>query len=533
MTWRAAVAARFARHVLLASLLLAMAGRAQAETRRIAIVVGSNQGDASHAPLRFAELDASKFAAVLRELGGLSAQDVLLLRGPSPAEVRLALDEATRRTRDWHVQHRGQVVLMFYFSGHSDGKLLELGRQGLPFAEVRARLGEVGADVRLVVLDSCRSGALLALKGGTLGQAFDIRMTDELASTGEALITSSAADESALESSEIEGSFFSHHLISGLRGAADLSGDGIVTLAEAYQYAFARTLRSTSETTVGPQHPAYDYRLTGKGDLALTELQKPSALVQLPAGFDRILLVAEHREQVLAELGPQSGRRLAVPAGGYQLRAWKGTQAYAARVVAQGGQVSYVAETALAPVASSLAVRKGGAPMGAAVDVVATRRGSIRDEDAPAPWALFAGLGLMDGAARDAVLASARVAVQRGDGAVHLDLVLTGGTGRAPGMRESRVTAEVAPSLWTGWGRLGAGFGLGLGAGFAQEQIDHGGVHWSGLVFVSPGVRFALRVSQRLSVQASAELPITLLRRDNHTTIAALGSLWLGLARSF
>ena len=52
------------------------------------------------------------------------------------------------------------------------------------------------------------------------------------------MITSSAAREAALESAEIEASFFSHHLISGLRGAADTSGDGLVTLAEAYQYAF-------------------------------------------------------------------------------------------------------------------------------------------------------------------------------------------------------------------------------------------------------------------------------------------------------
>ena len=48
-------------------------------------------------------------------------------------------------------------------------------------------------------------------------------------------------------------------------------------LAEAYQYAFVRTLRSTSDTTVGPQHPAYDYHLTGQGDLVL-ELRKVGEL---------------------------------------------------------------------------------------------------------------------------------------------------------------------------------------------------------------------------------------------------------------
>jgi hypothetical protein len=90
--------------------------------------------------------------------------------------------------------------------------VLDLAGQGLPFAELRQRVIDAGADVRLVILDSCRSGALLALKGGTLGQPFDIRLADDLASTGEAMIASSAADEAALESSKIGASFFSHHL---------------------------------------------------------------------------------------------------------------------------------------------------------------------------------------------------------------------------------------------------------------------------------------------------------------------------------
>ena len=70
---------------------------------------------------------------------------------------------------------------------------------------------------------------------------------DDLASTGEALLTSSAADENALESKEIRGSFFSHHLVSGLRGAADSSGDGQVTLAEASSKAIENIARAVGD----------------------------------------------------------------------------------------------------------------------------------------------------------------------------------------------------------------------------------------------------------------------------------------------
>jgi uncharacterized caspase-like protein len=193
-------AGRLVAALALAAALFIHARTASAEIRRIAVVVGSNHGDGGHAPLRFAEQDATKLSAVLGEIGGLLPGDLVLLRGPTLAEVRAALDEAARRIAAWHAAGRGQAVLLFYFSGHSDGEVLELGGQPLPFGELRRRLHESGADVRLAIVDSCRSGALLALKGGTLGQPFDIRMADDLGSTGEAFIASSAADEAALES---------------------------------------------------------------------------------------------------------------------------------------------------------------------------------------------------------------------------------------------------------------------------------------------------------------------------------------------
>ena len=59
---------------------------------------------------------------------------------------------------------------------------------------------------------------------------------------GHAFLTSSSADEAAQESDRIGGSFFTHYLITGLRGGADANADGKVTLGEAYQFAFAETV---------------------------------------------------------------------------------------------------------------------------------------------------------------------------------------------------------------------------------------------------------------------------------------------------
>jgi hypothetical protein len=187
--------------------MFAAAAPCLAETRRVAVVVGNNVGSGMRPALRFAEEDAGKMAEVLGELGGIAPADLFLLRGRSLADVQEAMRAVDIRVASWH--RTAQTVVVFYFSGHSDGQSLELGRERLPFAELRGWLQDTGADVRVAFVDSCRSGGLLALKGGAQGPFFDIHFADNLESTGEVLITSSAADESALESLELRGSFFS------------------------------------------------------------------------------------------------------------------------------------------------------------------------------------------------------------------------------------------------------------------------------------------------------------------------------------
>lgn len=516
---------------IVGTLIATVAPCARAETRRIAVVVGSNHGDASHAVLRYAEQDAAKLSTVLGELGGLAPTDLLLLRGPTVAVVRAALDEAARRVASWHAERRGQAVLLFYFSGHSDGQVLELSDQALPFSELRQRLAASGADVRLVIVDSCRSGALLALKGGTLGQAFDIRLADDLASTGEALIASSAADEAALESSEIGASFFSHHLVSGLRGGADLNGDGLVTLAEAFQYAASRTLRATSDTLVGPQHAAYDYHLAGRGDLVLTELTRPSAVLDLPPNFDRLLLVAAAREEAIAELGPRSARRIAVPAGAYQVQGWRGGRKFGARVTLGQRQELRLAAADLLPVSSgAVGVKGGGGPEA----VVAPATGpSPESSDARGLWRLSGAVGLGEGVARDAALGMLRVGLERSRASGRVALNVLGGTAHADGLRESLTAVELAPSWWLGRGRLRLALGVAIGGGLAYERTDGGRVHFSGLGWVGPTVAVDARLYHQTAVALGAGAPVTLLRRDDRLTSILLPSAWFGVSRSF
>lgn len=342
------------------ALVLLTASLASAETRRLAIIVGNNAGTGEMPPLRYAESDAGKMARVLVELGDVEAEDVMLLQGQGVSHVERALTEARERVAFWKRSPDNRIVVYFYFSGHSDGEAIELGREKLAYARLKAMLAGTGGDVRVAVIDACRSGAGLREKGGKPADPFTIRLADTLQATGEAFITSSAADESALESSEVMGSYFTHNFISGLRGAADASGDKLVTLAEAYKYAYDRTVVSTAMLPVGAQHPNYDFKLSGQGELVLSSLLKPSSLLVLPEA-DRSLIVDVVRDQVIVEVVGGS-REVALAPGQYGLRLFKSGRAYGGRVTLAQGNRHVVALNNMQEITTAVVVAQKGGP---------------------------------------------------------------------------------------------------------------------------------------------------------------------------
>jgi len=492
--------------------VLAWSAVVAAETRRVAVVVGNNAGNQDQGPLRYAEIDAGKVARVLTELGGVEAADLFLLQGKDLATLSETLRRAKAKIAAYQ-SHGDRVIAIFYYSGHSDGVALELGRDRFAFTALRDWLKDTGADVRLALVDSCKSGALLATKGGTPGPAFHIRLTDELSSTGEALLTSSAADENALESREIGGSFFTHHLVSGLRGAADESGDGRVTLSEAYHYAYKHTITTSGATLAGPQHPTYDYRLSGQGELILTELARPSAGLALPDGFERALVIDVASQQVIAELGRGDPARVALVPGRYTIRAWKAAHAYAGTLAVAAGQLHAVTWSELAETAPLTTSRKGGGDVTAAFAPAAG--GTIE--------LALAGGGRAGVANQVAAVGSLRAGVRVGA----LTFAVDGGTRRDGALRESNLFAAVGYRRGVGRGPLRASLGLELGGGMILQTID--GRSASGAATLAPVGEVSIAASSRVSLALTAELPATLLKRDGELAVTALPAAWLGV----
>jgi Caspase domain len=297
--------------------------------------VGNNLGS-ELAPLRFAEDDAGRVARLLTELGGVRTQDLVLLRGKTVSDLNGAFARVRARLA---AARSSRAMFLFYFSGHSDGVALEIGTERLTFADLRRQLGTLGAEVQVAIIDSCRSGALLTTKGAKAAPAFEVRLNDDLPNRGLVLLTSSAAGEDALESKDIGGSFFTSNLLTGLRGAADASGDGRVTLAEAYRYAYAHTVAETADTMIGPQHPGYAYQLTGTGEIVLTELAAQSSALVLPSGFERALVADAKRDEVLAELPRGASPRMALAPGDYRVQLWRGGRILSMAITVGANQV--------------------------------------------------------------------------------------------------------------------------------------------------------------------------------------------------
>jgi hypothetical protein len=326
--------------------------------RRFALIAGSNDGGQGRTRLKYADSDARAFAAVLKELGGVRADDMVLLVNPDLAQFRGAIDSVQKMVKvPWETEERRELIV--YYSGHSDEEGLILGSERFAYDSFRKEITNIPAQVRVAILDSCSSGALTRTKGGVARPAFLFDASTDM--RGHAFLTSSSAEEAAQESDRIGASFFTHFLISGLRGAADSTGDGLVTLNEAYAFAFQETLASTERTQYGAQHPAYDISLTGSGDLVLTDLRAGSAGLTIPEGVRGRLSIRDERGALAVELAKTEGQRvdLGLAPGSYSVLLDDKGSRYGAEVRVVAGRRTTLAPSSLRPVPGDRTVARG------------------------------------------------------------------------------------------------------------------------------------------------------------------------------
>jgi hypothetical protein len=330
-----------------------------------ALVVGSNLPGPGQVELRYAEDDARRVAATLAEIGGYAPGAIDVLVRPTPASLRDRLDRLTRRVAADAAAGR-QARVLFYYSGHARSTALDLGPAALPLDELRRRLLAVPATLKVVVLDACQSGAFsrasTRVKGAAPAADFSFNSRQHLAASGVAVLASSSGSELSQESELLGGSYFTHHLLVGLRGAGDANRDGAVSVDEAYRYAYHHTLVATSATAVGGQHVSLEVELKGHGEVPLSYPRPATSSIELPAQLAGHTLIQDRAAKaVVAELQKAAGARarIAVAPGEYEVIARTGGRVARCRVTAGPGgaavDLGRCTFEALAP-----AVQKGG-----------------------------------------------------------------------------------------------------------------------------------------------------------------------------
>ncbi|MFT3916799.1 MAG: caspase family protein [Anaeromyxobacteraceae bacterium] len=301
----------------LAAAALAAPAPARAAAARFAVVAGVNEGAPGRPKLWFAEKDAERFRRALVELGGFEDDRVTVVPGGRADAFRDAL--ATTEAKIAAARKRGeQALLVVYYSGHAGPGGLEFGPARVAFDELRALVAASAAETRIVIVDACEAGALTQVKGASPAPSVDFALPSQEVK-GTAFLASTAVGEAAQESGRLGGSFFTHHLEVAMRGAGDADDDGVVTLSEAFRYTASRTVAETAGTTQGPQHPTYDFRMSGRGDVVLSDLRRAEAHLRVPAD-PGALYVLKGPKGLVAEVqaGP-APLRLAMPAGRYDV----------------------------------------------------------------------------------------------------------------------------------------------------------------------------------------------------------------------
>lgn len=300
----------------LAALLLVAPLAASAE--RFAVIAGNDRGDAGRPRLWYAEKDAERMHRALVELGDFRPDETVLLRGKRAGAFAEAVRSFEPRIRAAAAKGE-RTLLVVYYSGHASAGGLEMGGEQLSFDALRALVNGSGAEARIAIVDSCEAGLLTQVKGAKAVPGLAFPLPGDDAVSGTAFIASTAVGEQAQESAALGGSFFTHHLEVALRGAGDSDADGRVTLNEAFGYTAARTKAGTAATAVGAQHPTYEFKMSGRGDVVLTDLRRAEARLLLPPDPGSTIVLARGKAMFAEVPGPASELVLALPAGPYRV----------------------------------------------------------------------------------------------------------------------------------------------------------------------------------------------------------------------
>ncbi len=264
---------------------------------RWAVVIGVGRYASTAIPkLRYTVPDADAVYDTLVGTAGFKKEHVLLLtdtseRKPTLRNIKWALGTFLARSAG-----KDDTVFIF-FAGHgapevdprgverdglakylipSDADPDDLYSTALPMDELQTVFARIEAERVVAFIDACYSGAAggrtFVARKTRAASVDDLFLERITRSKGRAIITASRPSEVSIELPDLGHGIFTYYLVSGLKGAADLNRDGMVTLQELYEYV-EQQVTAKSRAVGGNQHPVMKGEL--EGVLPLVRVRTP------------------------------------------------------------------------------------------------------------------------------------------------------------------------------------------------------------------------------------------------------------------
>jgi uncharacterized caspase-like protein len=222
------------------------AGRAKARANAYAVVVGIETYRDKLPKADFADRDAKLMGEYLTKVLGYPEENVVVR-----LNERATRNDLEKYFGDWlrnNVEPGGTVFI--YYSGHGapnpktgdaylvpyDGDPTFVDTTSFPLKRLYATLEKLPARDIIVVLDSCFSGAggrsVLAKGARPMGIALETT-----ASTGKAIVLAASSGDQISSSYEEKGhGLLTYFFLKALQGDGDANKDGVIELAELYEY---------------------------------------------------------------------------------------------------------------------------------------------------------------------------------------------------------------------------------------------------------------------------------------------------------
>lgn len=222
-----------------------------AQGRKYAVIVGIDAyQDEGIGDLNCAAQDATAIHRALTEApDGFNPAHTMLLTDAMPPDRRPTRNNVLKYLNAYISLAGPQDTVLVYFAGHgttengrlhllpADASVSLLADTAIPYARLLEMLEGSAARRKVLLLDACHSGAGRSLNRMTNATVEQLQQASE----GMVVLASCGPEEVSYEMPDSDHGAFTHFLLEGLEGNADVNTDGLVGAKELSTYTWERT----------------------------------------------------------------------------------------------------------------------------------------------------------------------------------------------------------------------------------------------------------------------------------------------------